>query len=217
MIKHFNINRIAHFRFFRLITFEKQSSFFAIPFGASKSDTLHLQHDLKCFNMCLSVLSNQNDGGGLCAWARVHDSLLQQGQPLGGDIFVFAKVFWLQCSSSLSRPVQGFSLGILFVHCVFLRLFRACLNIRSQQVKFSQVKSPYTPSESGLGQSTHHIKAILVAIAVVPSGWFENSVASVLSLTSSPLPPPQSSASLLSPPHSLLPSLLRFLVSSSIL
>ncbi len=46
----------------------------------------------------------------------MYDSLFQQELPLGGDIFVLVKVFWLKAAlpACLSRPVHGSSLYILF-------------------------------------------------------------------------------------------------------
>lgn len=73
--------------------------------------------------------------------ARVYDSLLQQELPLGGDLFVLVKVFWLQCSFACLSLVLSTVLAYtsLFVQYVFLHLFlsKAERQVTASEVKFS--------------------------------------------------------------------------------
>jgi len=52
------------------------------------------------FSVSTCICVKGGEGGSVCVCARawVYDSLLQQELPLGVDIFVLVKVFWLQCS-----------------------------------------------------------------------------------------------------------------------
>lgn len=73
----------------------------------------------------------------ICTWVGANDSFFQQDLPLGEDIFVPVKVFWLRCSFAGSSLVLSVVLAstAIFIQCVFCIYF--CVNVRSQREEAS--------------------------------------------------------------------------------
>lgn len=96
----------------------------------------------------------------------MYDSFFQQELPLGEDIFVPVKVFWLRCfaGSSLVLSVVLASTAI-FIQCVFCIYF--CVNVRSQREEASfHWQKVYIPSHKRASDRECGVFADIKAIAV---------------------------------------------------